>query len=219
MSKFQDISLLSISDEELILSKVVGVLSKFGIYYLSRQEILEICSALNTDMNAFLQKDPSTKNDSKSFLLSFSSFDAVIGYRIAHHILDHYEKTVDSKKISEYFKIKTGIEIHSAAVIGHSFVIDHGVGTVIGETCVIGNNCYFLQQIILGSSQIAFNNQESRHPIIGNNVEIGGFARIFGKVRIGNNVKIAPHSIIRVDIPDNSSVIMESNEQKIVLRD
>lgn len=211
--------MLTISDEELILSKIVGVLSRFGIYYLSRQEIIEICSISNTDMNAFLQKDPSAKNDSKSFLLSFSSFDAVIGYRIAHHILSHFGETIEPKKISEYFKVRTGVEIHPAAVIGHSFVIDHGIGTVIGETCIIGNNCYVLQQVILGSSQIAFNKQESRHPIIGNNVEIGGFARIFGRVRIGDNVKIAPHSIIRTDIPDNCSVIMESNEQKIVMRD
>lgn len=218
MSKYENMPMLAISDEEMILSKVIGVLSRYSIYYLTRGEILDLCSTLIMDMNAFLEKDPSANNDYKFLLLSYSSFDAVIGYWVSNYIFSKYRKTIESKKISEYFKVKTGIEIHPAARIGHSFVIDHGVGTVIGETCVIGDNCYFLQQVILGSSHIAFNDKKSRHPIVGNNVEIGGFARIFGKVRIGNNVKISPHSIIRADVPDNCSVVMESNEQKIILR-
>ncbi|WP_426345122.1 serine O-acetyltransferase [Alcaligenes sp. HNGD-HTN06] len=218
MSKCKNMPMLAISDEEIILSKVVGVLSRYSIYYLKRSEILDLCSMLIMDMNAFLEKNPSANNDYRFLLLSYSSFDAVIGYRISNYILFNYGKVIEAKKISEYFKVRTGIEIHPAASIGHSFVIDHGVGTVIGETCVIGDNCYFLQQVILGSSHIAFNEKKSRHPIVGNNVEIGGFARIFGKVRIGNNVKISPHSIIRSDIPDNCSVVMESNEQKIILR-
>ncbi|MGG5145067.1 serine O-acetyltransferase, partial [Alcaligenes ammonioxydans] len=118
---------------------------------LKRSEILDLCSMLIMDMNAFLEKDPSANNDYRFLLLSYSSFDAVIGYRISNYILFNYGKVIEAKKISEYFKVRTGIEIHPAASIGHSFVIDHGVGTVIGETCVIGDNCYFLQQVILGS--------------------------------------------------------------------
>ena len=110
-------------------------------------------------------------------------------------------------------KVKTGIEIHPASKMGNNFFIDHGVGTVIGETCIIGDNCYFLQNIILGSSKIAQNKNGSRHPIIGNNVEIGGYVRIFGRVTIGNNVKISPHSIIYEDVPDNHVVTIKNTQQ------
>lgn len=126
-----------------------------------------------------------------------------------------YNEIVDAKKISEYLKVKTGIEIHPASKIGNNFVIDHGVGTVIGETCIIGDNCYFLQNIILGSSKIALNEHGSRHPIIGNNVEIGGFVRIFGRVIIGQNVKISPHSIIYENVPDNHIVTIKNSQQCI----
>ncbi|MWP49547.1 hypothetical protein [Gilliamella sp. Lep-s21] len=94
-------------------------------------------------------------------------------------------------------------------------MIDHGVGTVIGETCIIGNNCYFLQNIILGSSKIAQNKEGGRHPIIGHNVEIGGYVRIFGRITIGNNVKISPHSIIYNDVPDNHIVTIKNTKQYI----
>lgn len=100
-------------------------------------------------------------------------------YRIANAF--YYYKTLKSgvemqsvfrnvaRKLSETSKVKTGIDIHPGAIIGEKFVIDHGVGTVIGETCVIGRSCYILQGVILGAEGIANNKAEKRHPTIGNN--------------------------------------------------
>lgn len=210
--------MIDISDEILILSKIVYILNKFNIKYINKIDINLILEQLTEDKEAFLKKDPSAKNNSEYLLLTFSSFDSVIIYRIANYIFYNYDNTFDAKRISEYAKTKTGIEIHPCAKIGKRFVIDHGVGTVIGETCVIGDDCYLLQKVILGSTQIAFNKQGKRHPTIMNNVEIGGFVRIFGPIKIGNNVKISPHSIITTNIPDNSSVIIKNNEQVIFKR-
>lgn len=211
-------NMLTISDEIILLSKIIYILNKFNIRYISKEDLQQLFNILNDDKKAYLFNDPSTHKNASYLLLSFSSFESVLGYRIANYIYYQYNERIDAKKISEYFKVKTGIEIHPACKIGKNFVIDHGVGTVIGETCVIGDNCYLLQNIILGSSNIAKNKDEIRHPIIGNNVEIGGYVRIFGRIKIGNNVKISPHSIIYENIPDNHIVTIKSNKQYIKKR-
>ncbi|PHM30223.1 serine O-acetyltransferase [Xenorhabdus innexi] len=208
-----------INDHSLLLSKIVFLLNKFNINYIEEIDVSNILSHTYEDMNSFLIKDPSTYNNSKYLLLSFSSFDAVVGYRVASVIYNKYNKIIDAKKISEYCKVKTEIEIHPACKIGSRFVIDHGVGTVIGETCKIGTDCYLLQNVILGATHIASNKQENRHPQIGNNVEIAGFVRIFGNIFIGNNVKISPHSIITENIPDNSIVKIKNNRQEVTTYD
>lgn len=123
------------------------------------------------------KKDPSSNGDIFYIFETYKSYQAVLYYRIAHS-LQEKEKFYYARKLSEEAKTLTGIEIHPKAKIGKNFVIDHGVGTVIGETSIIGNN-----------------------------VEIGGFSRIFGAVKIGDNVKISPHSIIRTNIPSNSKVL------------
>lgn len=207
--------MFEIKDKEIILSKIIFLIDKFNLSYINREDLNNLIKLLDEDKKSFLEKDPSTKKDSIYFLLAFSSFNAIVGYRLANLIVYKYKNIIDAKKISEYNKIKTGIEIHPSAKIGSRFIIDHGVGTVIGETCIIGNDCYILQKVILGSSQIARNIDKQRHPIIGNNVEIGGFVRIFGNIKIGDNVKISPHSIIFNDIPSNSSVIIKNNKQYI----
>jgi len=111
-------------------------------------------------------------------------------------------------------KIKTGIEIHPEAENGERFVIDHGMGTVIGETCEIGHDCYILQNVILGSSRIV-GPKGKRHPSLGNNVEIGGFSRLFGPIHVGDNVKISPYSVITTDIPSHSSLIIKNTFQEV----
>ncbi|EAN2415285.1 serine acetyltransferase, partial [Salmonella enterica] len=135
-------------------------------------------------------------------------------YRISHFL---YNKGlfIDAKIISENAKIKTGIEIHPAAIIGKRFVIDHGTGTVIGETSIIGEDCYILQSVIIGASGIANNPIGKRHPVIGNNVEIGAFVNLLGNIKIGNNVKISPRVTITKSVPDNF-IVTKKTEIEIV---
>lgn len=156
---------------------------------------------------------------------SYKSIMAVMKYRIANYIYYYFDKNSSSnqyeeeyinamqsllrtqaRKLSEETKVNTSIEIHPAARIGKRFVVDHGYGTVIGETCVIGNDCYILQGVTLGASGIKENDPKDRHPKIGDNVSIAGFARIFGNVHIGSNSIINGHTIIRENIPPDSTV-------------
>lgn len=103
-----------------------------------------------------------------------------------------------------FVRMKTGIEIHPNATIGKRFFIDHGMGVVIGETTVIGDDCTIYQGVTLGASHIK---KGKRHPTIGNNVMIGANSLVLGDIVIGNNVTIGAGTIVLDDVPDNSKVI------------
>ena len=140
-----------------------------------------------------------------------------MNYRIANFIHKNFDEEffkIKARKISEHTKSITGIEIHPNATIGEYFIIDHGFGTVIGETSIIGDYCYILQGVILGSKGISNNNSNKRHPTIGNHVEIGAFCRLFGNITIGNNVFISPHNIITKDISNNTKVITKQHYEQ-----
>ena len=169
------------------------------------------------DLIALTDKDPAANGELNYVFDSYNSFKAVVLYRIANRLyylnINDNEAKIKSRKISEKAKLLTGVEIHPAAKIGKRFAIDHGVGTVIGETTEIGDDCYILQGILLGSTGIANNANGKRHPTIGNNVEIGAFSRVLGDIKIGNNVKISPFSIIKQDVTDNTDVVINNQCQ------
>lgn len=129
--------------------------------------------------------------------------------------------SVQARRISERAATETTIEINPAANIGKGFVIDHGIGTkvapgeekfstVIGETCIIGENCTLLNSVLLGAAVIneASTGKEGvatgkRHPTLGNKVTVCAGVRILGDVVVGNNVTIGPCCVVTTSIPDN----------------
>ena len=186
---------------------------------IKKQVIDEICMRVGDDLIALREKDPAA-NELEYVFNSYLSFRAVVYYRMANAI--YYEKTLEeikrrqiSRLISEEAKVKTHVEIHPAAQIGKRFVIDHGVGSVIGETAIIGDNCYLLQGVIIGSRRIANNKPGKRHPTIGNNVQIGGGARILGPINIGDDVVINPNCVVTTNIP-SQTVVSISNQMQIM---
>lgn len=165
---------------------------------------------------------------------AYKSLKAVIMYRVAHFIFEYcdlylnpeeYEEEniraikpflcTQARKLSEDAKVQTSVEIHPAAKIGKRFVIDHGYGTVIGETCEIGDDCYVLQGVTLGASNIKNNQTGRRHPKIGNKVQIAGCARIFGPISIGDEVVINGYAVVNQDIPPKSTVSIVNQIQLI----
>jgi serine O-acetyltransferase len=95
-------------------------------------------------------------------------------------------------------RIATGIEIHPGATIGRRFVIDHGVGVVIGETAIIGNDVLIYHGVTLGG---VVNAPIKRHPTIGNNVILGANSIILGDIKIGDNCKVGAGAIVVKDLP------------------
>lgn len=146
-------------------------------------------------------KDPAITSDWEVFL--YPSFKVLIYYKIAHYfyIKKHY---LIARYISERAKRRTGIEIHPGASIGKSLFIDHGMGVVIGETAIIGDNVTIFHYVTLGGTG---KEKGKRHPTIGNNVLIGSSAKVFGNIIIGDNVKIGANSVILNDVPDGVTIV------------
>lgn len=176
------------------------------------------------DLQALCTRDPASRcNDfrtSAEFILKagVKSFEAVMSYRLANAIF--YSENLDdplrkemATQISENTKVSTGVEIHPAAKIGVPFILDHGYNTVIGETTVIGDDCYILNDVTLGARAIGDNISEKRHPTIGNRVQIGGHAKVIGPIFIGDNVIIDPGCIITQNIPPNYIVRISNQLQ------
>ncbi|MCC3410388.1 MAG: serine acetyltransferase [Microcoleus sp. PH2017_29_MFU_D_A] len=199
-------------------------LSESSISELKTREIIDqVNDRIYDDLICFSNKDPAAKKSPEYIFESYLSFQALMYYRVANALyyschsngneITHLK--IVARRISEQAKAKSGVEIHPAATIGRRCIIDHGYGTVIGETCEIGDDCYILQGVILGARGISGNQYSKRHPTLGNRVEVGGCVRIFGAVTIGDDVKISPYIVITEDIPANSKVLLRTTNQII----
>lgn len=147
------------------------------------------------------QKDPAI-NSSLEVLL-YPSFWAIFWYHISRYLYlrKHY---FWSRYISERTKRKTGIEIHPGAQIGKSLFIDHGIGVVIGETAIVGDNVTLFHGVTLGGTG---KEKGKRHPTIGNNVFIGSGAKVLGNILVGDNVKIGANAVVITDIPSDVTAV------------
>ena len=143
------------------------------------------------DAKNIQQKDPAARNIFEVILL-YPGFHALFFHRIAHFFYN-IKLFFIARLISQLTRFFTGIEIHPGATIGKRLMIDHGMGIVIGETAVIGNDCVIYHQVTLGGTG---KEKLKRHPTIGNNVLIGAGAKLLGPINIGDNVKIGAGSVV-----------------------
>lgn len=154
------------------------------------------------DAKNIQQKDPAARNIFEVILL-YPGFHALFFHRIAHFFYN-IKLFFIARLISQLTRFFTGIEIHPGATIGKRLMIDHGMGIVIGETAVIGNDCVIYHQVTLGGTG---KEKLKRHPTIGNNVLIGAGAKLLGPINIGDNVKIGVGSVVLKSVEKNSTVV------------
>lgn len=157
---------------------------------------------LRDDIRLVKERDPAARN-AFEILLTYSGLHAIHHYRVAHWFYKHKMFTL-ARMISQSSRFFTGIEIHPGATIGKGFFIDHGMGVVIGETAVIGDNCLIYQGVTLGGTG---KDKGKRHPTLGNNVMVGSGAKVLGPFTVGNNVKIAANAVVLDAIPDNCTAV------------
>ncbi|MBQ9545582.1 MAG: serine acetyltransferase [Clostridia bacterium] len=182
------------------------------------EKLPAIKSALKKDIRAIYEGDPAARSE-KEVLLCYPGFTAISIYRIAH---EFYLMKVPylHRLLTEYAHEITGIDIHAGATIGEYFCIDHGTGTVIGETTVIGNRVKLYQGVTLGAR--SFETDENgnpikgikRHPNIGNNVVIYANATILGgDTFIGDNCVIGGSVWLTSSVPANQKVYYSATQQ------
>ncbi len=154
------------------------------------------------DINSIIERDPAARNPVEVLLL-YPGLHAVIWHRVAHLFYKCKLKFV-ARLISQLARFFTGIEIHPGAKIGKGLMIDHGMGVVIGETTVIGNDCTIYQGVTLGGTG---KETGKRHPTIGNNVVIGSGAKVLGPFSVGDNSKIAAGAVVLSEVPAGSTCV------------
>ena len=157
---------------------------------------------IKEDINAVKERDPAAKSSLEIFLL-YPGVKAIRMYRRAHkhYLKGHFFR---ARMISQRAARKTGIEIHPGAKIGKRLVIDHGTGTVIGETAEIGDDCLLYQGVTLGGTGKEVG---KRHPTLGNNVMISAGAKVLGPFKIGDNSRVAAGAVVLEEVPPNSTVV------------
>lgn len=157
-------------------------------------------SKLNETLLAYKQRDPAARSRLEILLL-YPGVHALILHRLAHFF---YRKRLFfiARLVSQLSRFLTGIEIHPGATIGRRFVIDHGMGIVIGETAEIGDDVLLYQGVTLGGSG---KEKNKRHPTIGNGVLIGCGAKVLGSFTVGNNARIAANAVVLKEIPDDAT--------------
>ena len=180
-----------------LLLKIILIL--LGLYIL---KILLIAIFFRQEIKAAQQRDPAAKSFLEVLLL-YQGLHALVSYRISSFFYRIHLYFI-ARMISQISRGLTGIEIHPGAKIGKRLFIDHGMGVVIGETSIIGDNVLLYQGVTLGGTGIE---KGKRHPTIGSNVVIGGGAKILGNITIGDNSYIGANAVVIKDVPPNSTVV------------
>ena len=154
------------------------------------------------EIKATQERDPAAKGLLEITLL-YPGFHAIVFHRLAHFVWD-LKIPFLPRVISQFARFLTGIEIHPGAQIGDGLFIDHGMGVVIGETAIIGNDVTLFQGVTLGGTG---KETGKRHPTLGKNVVVGTGAKILGDIHIGDNSYIGANAVIIKDVPDNATVV------------
>ncbi len=159
-------------------------------------------SNLREDIQTIFDKDPAAKSIFEIIFL-YPGLHALLAHRFAHKLYK-WKVPFIPRLVSQVLRFTTGIEIHPGAEIGRRFFIDHGMGVVIGETCIIGDDVLLYQGVTLGGTG---KEHGKRHPTLKNNVVVGSGAKVLGNITIGNNVRIGAGSVVITDVPDDSTVV------------
>jgi serine O-acetyltransferase len=157
---------------------------------------------MREDISWIMQNDPAAKSRLE-VVLCYSGLHALWFHRLNHWLWNHGLRLI-ARWLSQVARWLTGIEIHPAAQIGRRLFIDHGMGVVVGETSIIGEEVTIYQGVTLGGTG---KDTGKRHPTLGNGVVIGAGAKVLGNIEIGDNSRIGAGSVVLRSVPDNSTVV------------
>jgi len=163
---------------------------------------LAVYIIFSDEIKTVKERDPAAKS-ALEVLLLYPGLHALVFYRISHQLWQ-LKIPIIPRWLSQSARFFTGIEIHPGAKIGKNFFIDHGMGVVIGETSIIGDNVLLYQGATLGGTG---KETGKRHPTLGYNVVVGAGAKILGNITIGDNSYIGANAVVIKNVPSNSTVV------------
>src|SRR3984893_18136092 len=161
-----------------------------------------LAALIREDVDTVLEDDWAAKSRLEIYLC-YAGLHAVWLYRINHWLWNHGFLLL-GRWLSQVVRFLTGIEIHPGAQIGRRLFIDHGLGVVIGETAIVGDDVTLYQGVTLGGTG---KERGKRHPTLLDNVVVGGGAKILGNITVGRNCRIGAGSVVLRDVPDDSTVV------------
>lgn len=157
---------------------------------------------IREDIATFRSHDPAATS-TISILLNSPGMRAIWAYRRQHWLWTRGHKLL-ARTLSTWSRHRFGVEIHPGATIGRRFVIDHGMGIVVGETTIIGDDCQLYQGVTLGGTG---KEGGKRHPTLGNNVVVGVGASVLGNITLGDDVKVGGGAVVVRDVPADCTVV------------
>ncbi len=161
-----------------------------------------LLSSIREDVTHVMEHDPAAKSRLEVFLC-YSGLHAVWFYRMNHWLWNHRVFLL-ARMLSQAARFLTGIEIHPGAKIGRRLFIDHGLGVVIGETAIVGDDVTLYQGVTLGGTG---KEHGKRHPTLEDGVVVGSGAKILGNITVGKNCRIGAGSVVLRNVPENSTVV------------
>ena len=153
-------------------------------------------------VQAYHQRDPAARSRLE-VLLCYPGLHAILWHRVAHGLWRRRFYLL-GRFTSHIGRFLTGIEIHPGAQLGRRIVIDHGMGVVIGETAVLGDDAYLYHQVTLGTSSTA---KGKRHPTVGSNVILGAGAKILGDIVVGDGARVGANAVVVADVQPGQTVV------------
>lgn len=157
---------------------------------------------LDTHLASILHRDPAARTKLEILLL-YPGLHAVLLHRLAHWFCQRKCHFI-ARLVSQFNRFMTGIEIHPAATLGQNLFIDHGMGVVIGETVVIGDDVTLYHGVTLGGTSLVKGSK--RHPTLGNGVIIGAGAKIIGPIHLGDYVRVGANAVVVENVAANITV-------------
>ncbi len=157
---------------------------------------------LADDIQAVAERDPAARSKLE-VLLCYPGLHAILFHRVAHRLWRR-GWVVSARFLSHIGRWLTGIEIHPGAELGQRLLIDHGMGVVIGETAVVGDNVTLYQQVTLGGVSL---HPGKRHPTVEDDVVIGAGAAVLGPITIGKGARVGSNAVVLKDVPAGATVV------------
>ena len=164
---------------------------------------------MNEFLESIIKRDPAAKSKI-SVVLTYPGAKAIFMHRIANFFAVAKFDLI-ARIISQFSRFITGIEIHPKAKIGKNLFIDHGMGVVIGETSIIGDNVTIYHNVTLGGISPSINSENQRetkrHPTLHDHVVVGSGAQVLGPIVVGKNAKIGANAVVTKDVPENGVMV------------